>query len=158
MFIFLQLFTYIHHWSLQPFSQGYWPSFSHYLCCVWVNFIYKWRDLQFTVNSERQIFCETFHGNFIYSQSFCQKPAERKPPKKYFSWQFYLLSEFLPKICWENVAEEIFSFLCPTWGLNPGFKSNNPTYYLLDYGDFIGKDYSFYNDVCSNCMAIGFVY
>ena len=26
-----------------------------------------------------------------------------------FSWQFYLLSEFLPEICWEEVAEEIFS-------------------------------------------------
>ena len=22
-----------------------------------------------------------------------------------FSWQFYLLSEFLPEICWEEVAE-----------------------------------------------------
>ena len=27
-----------------------------------------------------------------------------------FSWQFYLLSEFLPEICWEEVAEEIFFF------------------------------------------------
>ena len=25
-----------------------------------------------------------------------------------FSWQFYLLSEFLPEICWEEIAEEIF--------------------------------------------------
>ena len=25
---------YIHNWSLQPFSQDYWPSFSHNLCCV----------------------------------------------------------------------------------------------------------------------------
>ena len=25
-----------------------------------------------------------------------------------FSWQFYLLSEFFPEICWEEVAEEIF--------------------------------------------------
>ena len=22
------------NWSLQPFSQDYWPSFSHHLCCV----------------------------------------------------------------------------------------------------------------------------
>ena len=53
-----------------------------YVVCV--NFIHKWRDLQFKVDSERQIW-ETFHGNFIYSQSFCQKSAERKSPKKYFS-------------------------------------------------------------------------
>ena len=26
------------------------------------------------------------HGNFIYSQSFCQKSAEKKSPKKYFSY------------------------------------------------------------------------
>ena len=26
--------TYIHNWQLQPFSQDYWPSFSHHLCCV----------------------------------------------------------------------------------------------------------------------------
>ena len=24
----------IHNWSLQPFSQDYWPSLSHHLCCV----------------------------------------------------------------------------------------------------------------------------
>ena len=26
--------TYIHNWPLQHFSQDYWPSFSHHLCCV----------------------------------------------------------------------------------------------------------------------------
>ena len=33
---------------------------------------------------ERQIVAKLFHGNFIYSQSFCQQSAERKRPKKYF--------------------------------------------------------------------------
>ena len=51
---------------------------SHTTYVVCVNFIYKWRDLQFKVDSERHIFWETFHGNFIYSQSFCQKSAKRK--------------------------------------------------------------------------------
>ena len=37
------------------------------------------------------IFWETFHGNSIYSQSFCQKYSERKSPKKYFSY-FVLMS------------------------------------------------------------------
>ena len=66
------------HWPLQPFSQDYWPSFSHHLCCVCVNFIHKWR----------QIFLRNF------------------------SYQFYLLSEFLPEICWAEIAEEILSVFC----------------------------------------------
>ena len=83
--------TYIHNWPLQPFSQDYWPSFSHHLCCVCQFFIHKCLDLQFKVDSKRQIFWETFHSNFIYSQSFSQKSAERKSPKKYFSY-FVLMS------------------------------------------------------------------
>ena len=49
---------------------------SHTTYVVFVNFMYKWRDLQFKFDSERQIFWETFHGSFN------------------------LLSEFLPEICW----------------------------------------------------------
>ena len=57
---------------------------SHTTYVVRVNFIHKWRDLQFNVDSEWQIFWEIFHGIFIYSLSFCQKSAERNLPKKYF--------------------------------------------------------------------------
>ena len=64
---------------------------SHTTYVVCVNFIHEWRDLQFKVDSERQIFEKLFHGNFIYSQSFCQKSAERKSPKKYFLY-FILMS------------------------------------------------------------------
>ena len=42
-----------------------------------------------------------------------QKSAERKSPKKYF-----------------------LNFFMSVWGSNPGFSSNKPTHYLLDYGDF----------------------
>ena len=55
-------------------------SHNTYVVCVY--FIQKWRDLRLKVNSERQIFWETSHDNFIYSQSFCQKSVERKSPKK----------------------------------------------------------------------------
>ena len=48
---------------------------SHTTYGVCVNFIHKLRDLQFKVDSERQMFLRNF------------------------SWQFYLLSEFLPEIC-----------------------------------------------------------
>ena len=88
---------------------------SHTTYVVCINFIHKWRDLQFKIDSKRQIFCETFHGKFIYSPSFCQKSAERKSPKKYFSY-FVLMSGL---------------------GLNPRFSSNKPTHYLLEHGDFM---------------------
>ena len=45
---------------------------------------------------------------------------------KKFSWQFYLLSQFLPKISWEAIAQKIFlriSFWYLTWGLNLGLTS-----------------------------------
>ena len=57
---------------------------SHTTYVVCVNFIHKWRALQFNVDSQRQIFWETFHGNFIYSQS----------------------------LCWEDIAEEILFVFC----------------------------------------------
>ena len=45
--------TYIHNWSLQPFSQDYeLVSYTTYVVCV--NFIHKWRDLQFKVDFDRQ--------------------------------------------------------------------------------------------------------
>ena len=46
--------------------------------------------LQFKVDSERLI-REIFHGEFIYSESICQKSAERKSLKKYFLY-FVLMS------------------------------------------------------------------
>ena len=59
------------------------------------------------------------------------------------SWQFDLLSEFLPEICWEEVVEvKLFFcilFCCLVWSSNPGFKSNKLTHHLLDYGDYLLK-------------------
>ena len=51
-------------------------------------------------------FWEAFHGNFICSQSSCQKSAEKKSPKKYF-----------------HILVLLFNLT-----------SNKPTHYLLDYG------------------------
>ena len=62
-----------------------------------------------------RFFEKLFMAIFIYSQSFCQKSAEKKAPKKYFSY-FVLMSGL---------------------GLEPWlFISNKPTHYLLDHGDF----------------------
>ena len=83
----------IHTYIIGHYNPSVWITdlVSHTTYVVCVNFIHKWRDLQFKVDSEWQSFWETFHGNFIYSQNFCQKSAERKSPKKYFSY-FILMS------------------------------------------------------------------
>ena len=77
----------IHTYIIGHYNSSVWiiDLVSHLAYVVCVNFfIHKWQDLQFKVDSERQIFWETFHGNFI---SF---------------------AEFLPEICWDEIAEEIF--------------------------------------------------
>ena len=60
-------------------------SYTTHVVCI--NFIREWRDLQFNVDSKRQIFFSLrnfFFASFIYSQRFCQKSTERKWPKEYF--------------------------------------------------------------------------
>ena len=51
---------------------------------------YNW----FKVDSEQQNFGETFHGNFYLLSEFLPESAERKSPKKYFSY-FILMSRIL---------------------------------------------------------------
>ena len=83
--------TYIYNWPLQLFSQDYGLA-SHTTYVVCVNFIHEWWNLQFNIDSEWQILWETFHGSF------------------------YLLSDFLLEICWEENAEEIiFVFYFGVW-------------------------------------------
>ena len=68
-----------------------------------VNFIHKWRNLQFKVDSERQIFGETFHGNFIYSQGFCQHLLRGNSRKILLFWvQTQYLATRLESICHAN--------------------------------------------------------
>ena len=98
-------FTYIHNWPLQPPSVRIISLVSYTTYVVCVNFIHKWRDLEFKVDSERQIFLRNF------------------------SCQFLLLSKFLPEIWWEEIAEEIFFHI----SLNRGLTCHKPTHYLLDH-------------------------
>ena len=87
---------------------------SHATYVVCFNFfIHKWRDLQFKVDSEREIFMAIF----IYSQSFCQKSAEEK-----------IAEEILFASCFD---------WCLVWSSNPSFSSNKPAHYLLEHGDFL---------------------
>ena len=77
-------YPYIRNQPLQPFLHDYCLS-SYTTYIKFVNFIYKWRYLQFNVDHERQIF-ESFCTAILFrsQSSFCQKSAERKLPKKYF--------------------------------------------------------------------------
>ena len=88
---------------------------SHTTYVVCVNFIHKWRDLQFKVDSERQIFFE-----------------------KLFMAILFTLRVFAGNLLRGNRRRNIFriSLWCLAWDSNPGFSSNKPTHYLLDHGDF----------------------
>ena len=75
--------SYIHNWPLQHFSQNYGLAF-HATHAVCFNFIHKWRSLQFKFFGIARFLKKLFYGKFIYSQ------------------------EFLPEICWDRAAHEIF--------------------------------------------------
>ena len=95
--------TYIHIWPLQPFSQDY-NLASHRTYIVCVNFIHEWQGLQFKVDSERQMFLRNY------------------------SWQIYLISDFLPEICSCRSNICCISF----WrGSNSNKPMHKPTAYLL---------------------------
>ena len=84
----------------------------HTTYVVFVNFIYKWRNLQFKVDSERQIF---------------------------FMAILFTRRVFARNLLGGNRRRNIFRILlwCLAWNSNPGFSSNKPTHYLLDHGDFL---------------------
>ena len=63
----------------------------------------------------QQFFAKLFHGRCIYSQSFCQKSAERKSPKKYCS--YFIFDD------WPGIRTQAFA-------------SNKLTHYILDHDDF----------------------
>ena len=89
---------------------------SHTTYVVCVNFVHTWRDLQFKVDSERQIFFE-----------------------KLFMAILFTLRVFARNLLRGNRRRNIFriSFWCLAWDSNPGLSSNKPTHYLLDHGDFM---------------------
>ena len=106
------LITYIHNWSLQPFSQVY-NLYSHRTYVVCVNFMHGWRDLQFIIDSERQIFERLFMAILFTPRVFTRNLLRRSRQRNIF----------------------IFSFWCLTWYLNSDLMPNNPKHYLLDFDD-----------------------
>ena len=51
---------------------------------VMANYVMSGGPYSLKSNQEKKLFEKLFHDRFIYSQSSCQKSAERKLPKKYF--------------------------------------------------------------------------
>ena len=98
-------------------SVGITDLVSHTTYVVCVNFIYRWRDLQFKVDSERQIFWETFHSNLFTLRVFARNLLRGNRRRNIFRISFWRLA----------------------WNTNPVFSSYKPTHYLLDHGDFIWK-------------------
>ena len=90
---------------------------SYVVCVNFIYFFYKWRDLQFKVDSERQTFLRNF------------------------SWQFlFTLRVFARNLLRLNRRRNTFCILfwCLAWRSNPGFTSYKPIHYLLDYGYLSG--------------------
>ena len=122
-------YTYIHNWPLQPFSLA-----SHNIHFMCVNFIREW---QFNLYFEQQIFEKLFHGNFIFSQSFCQKSAERKEfffifrfwcRTTIFLGNFFMAILFFRRVFARQLLKApkkylffIFRVWCPTWHTNTSF-------------------------------------
>ena len=69
----------IGHYNTSSQDYGLASYITHVMC---VNFIPEWQDLQFNVDSTpNDIFLKNFFmAGLFYSQSFCQKSAERKMP------------------------------------------------------------------------------
>ena len=96
---------------------------SHTTYVVCVNFINKCRDLQFKVDFERQIFWETFHGNFLFTlRAFARNLLRRNRRRNTFRILFW----------------------CLAWGSKPGFSSSKPTHYLLHHADFEYNHWVYY--------------
>ena len=85
--IFVRPSIYIHNWSIQPFSQFLTPV----MLCVLILYISGTVAPSLKSTPGDRFFEKLFRAIFIYSQSLCQKSAERKLPKKYFSY-FILMS------------------------------------------------------------------
>ena len=110
----------IHNWSLQPFFTYHLASHTNYAPLM-------------------HHLCE-----LILCMSGGTYSLKSIPNDRFFEIIIsdYLLSEFLLKICWKEIAEEIFffshiSFWCLPWNTNPGFTSNKLTHYLLDHCVFL---------------------
>ena len=123
--------TYIHNWPLQPFTQNYWPSFSHHLCCV--NFLYISGGTYNLKSTPNDRFFEILFMAILFTLRISVR-------------------NLLRAYCRRNTFR--ISFWCLAWDSNPGFSSNKSTHYLLDQGDFINHKTIKYGKKCKKKKPI----
>ena len=100
--------SYVHHFIFYgtilnhiEISQDY-NLASYTIHVLYFKFIHEWLELQFNVDSKRQIFEKFFMVNFIYFQSYCQVSDWDKVAEKIFFDIFILnwaLTSNRPKKC-----------------------------------------------------------
>ena len=117
--LYFWFYTYMFNWlRFQPFSQDYWPSFSMlFYTCVMGPTVLK----------------STLNDRFFEKLSMAI---------------LFTLIAFARNLLRGNRRKKIFLFfiLMSDLGSNPGFMSNEPTHYPLDYGDF--KSWSLNLKIC----------
>ena len=87
---------------------------SHTTSVVDINFIHNWWDLQFNVESKRQIFEKFYMAVLITLKNFPENLLRGNRRKNTFCILFW----------------------CLAWGMNSDFTSRSRQHYLLDCGDF----------------------
>ena len=77
--------TYIHNWSLQPFSQDFGLA-SHNTHVVCINFIREWWDYSSTSILNDRLFENFFIAILFTLRVFAKSLLRGKSPQKYFSY------------------------------------------------------------------------
>ena len=93
------------------------------------------------------------------------------PNNRFFVKHFMVILVFARHLLRENRRRNTFCILfwCLALGSNPGFTSNKPTHYSLDYGDLLSYyychekvpsycDHTIYYTVLNLCVCLGYPY
>ena len=99
--------TFIHNWTLQPFSQDYWLTFAHHF-----------RFVRLNAQTANDSFFEKLYMAILFYFLFYRARARNMLRGNRRRNTFCILFWWL------------------AWDSNPGFTSNKPTLYLLDYGAY----------------------
>ena len=108
-----------------------------YVVCV--NFIHKWRNLQFKVDSERQSFLRNFSWQFsIYFKSFFPKSVERKSSNTFRETRILAFRLISQDTTYQTTATSIIE---PYLTINlEGYLYNRGTFFLpkIEYYNLYG--------------------
>ena len=83
--------------------------FSHHSCCMCVNFIHEWRDLEFKVDFERQIFEKFSNGNLITHRVFARQLLRGSCRRNTFS--YFVLSKISEQGVRTPISRLIYQYI-----------------------------------------------